>query len=181
MKNLRQLFGWFAYSTPAKICLRLEIRLSSSSKSFSLFPSWQTVGARLPLGWVMMLLLVVLSNRACVQAHHSKLQTHIHKYIILYTYVYHRRAMSGYVVRQTPKKVSSQKTAGFAEKLVWHVWKKKTNAERQAQLNTNHWIHSQRSAHLFIKALGQSLRFVRWRPGVSGMSSPVHPMPSPIC
>lgn len=81
--------------------------------------------------------------------------------------------MSGYVVRQTPKKVSSQKTAGFAEKLVWHVWKKKTNAERQAQLNTNHWIHSQRSAHLFIKALGQSLRFVRWRPGVSGMSSPV--------
>ena len=96
-------------------------------------------------------------------------------------YVYHRRAMSGYVVRQTPKKVSSQKTAGFAEKLVWHVWKKTTNAERQAQLNTNHWIHSQRSAHLFIKALGQSLRFVRWRPGVSGMSSPVHPMPSPIC
>ena len=88
-------------------------------------------------------------------------------------YVYHRRAMSGYVVRQTPKKVSSQKTAGFAEKLVWHVWKKTTNAERQAQLNTNHWIHSQRSAHLFIKALGQSLRFVRWRPGVSGMSSPV--------
>ena len=49
--------------------------------------------------------------------------------------------MSGYVVRQTPKKVSSQKTAGFAEKLVWHVWKendkcRKTSTAEHKPLDT---------------------------------------------